>query len=445
MIRSGQLVSRISLLLIGLLLIAGCASNQGQQSTAKSKTTPDTEYTEEDLHQDLLNYASRFDAVIRSTSSRIAKRSDDQEIQRRSLLWKIRLIPLASELAVQSNPQESYLDLSLLTEMMKQYLTTGEGKNIFGPHQELAREASRELEAKILEIGTKFLSEKRMKKFRKQVRESAKDHTIRGENFSVESFKSYVQKVEDQRNIFRSIVNVPLSPFNALQGVGSTPTAIQEVNKTMEDMIEVVEGFPKVVRWQTELLLYNLENRETVDEILAQTQKLNETADELTSTFQKYPSDLERLLKKSSPQLQQANETSKQLNKLVGQTRSLMKQVQKTSTEWKPLIESMAEQNGEDDASSEGPGLKEFRATMKQTNRSVKNLRKLAVELKNILESDGLEKTPSRLKSLGTHTRESSQQLIDYAFLRAIQLLGLLFAALLLYRTVVYFCFTPTD
>jgi len=435
---------RICILLTGFGLIAGCASDRAGKSINRGNGSINKDYTREDLHQDLLNYASRFDAVVRSTSSKIAKQTDDREVRRRSLLWKIRLIPLASELAVQSEPQDSYLSLSLLTEMMKQYLTVGEGKTLFGDQQELAIEASRELEENVLNIGKKFLSKKRIKKFRNRVKSYAENHRIRGQNFSVESFRTFVRKAETKRDIFQTIVNVPLSPFNALQGVGSTPGAIHEVNNTMKDMMEVIEGFPSLVRWQTELLLYNVENRETTEKILAQTQKLNETANELTETMKSYPSRFERLLKRSSPHLEKAKKTSQQLNEMVGQTRSLMKQIQKTSDEWKPLIKSMAENESTNGSASEGPGLKEFRATMRETNRSVKNLQELAVDLKKLLESEGLENTPTRLKSLGTHTARSGRQLIDHAFLRGLQLLGILFGALFLYRTAVYFLYRPT-
>ncbi len=404
-------------------------------------------YTQDDLHGDLLNYTGQFEAVVRSTSSEISSRAENREIRRRALLWKVNLVPLVHEVATQEDEQEAYLALALLTEMQKQYLTTGTGQDVFGPHQQLAVDAANELEDNILRIGTNFLPEARTKKLRKEVREYAKEHEIRGKNFSVESFQSFVQKVKKQRDIFTSIVNVPLSPFSALQGVGNTPAAVHGVKRAVQDMTAVAEGLPQVVRWQTELLMYDIENRDTVEQTLAQMKKFNQTAAKLEKSVRSWPSDVTEIVDKTSPEIENLNKLVEKTNRLMGETQSLVQQINRTGKEWKPLLEKADQEqtSAERPPEEEGASLKDYRNTIQEADQTVQNLQKLAADLKALIESEGIDSTSNSLSSLGKQAETSSEKVINLAFVRGLQLLLALFVGLLIYRTVVYMLFEPAS
>lgn len=436
---------RIGFLLLILPVIlffgTGCSTLSNWWSGG-SKTIGQKEgkaYTVEALHQDLLGYASHFEAVIRSTSSNIASRAGSRDIRRRSLLWKVKLVPLANELATRDDTQEAFVSLALLTEVMKHYFTEGDGKNIFGPHQELAIEAAEQLEDRILSIGSDFLSNKQEKKLRTQIMTYARQHPIRGKDFSVESIENSLQEVDKGDNILSTIINIPLAPFSALQGVGSTPAAIRDFNRTSQSLVKVVENMPRIVRWQAELLAYDLEDRETISTTLDELEKFNQTARQLTTQVEQWPEDVEQILKKTSDETKNLNRTVDNVRNLIKDSESLVTKINDAKKEWEPLLKDDEQEPAK--TPEDQTGLEEYRKTLQETDRTAQSLQQLAVDIKSLLESKGVPSTSSKLRSLGRQTEQSGKNVINHAFWRGIQLLLALFVLMFVYRTTVYFLF----
>ena len=86
--------------------------------------------------------------------------------------------------------------------------------------------------------------------------------------FGVQRARRALDDVE-QTGVFRRVVDVPLSPFRALAGAGDTPGAVREFNLIAREFVRTAELLPERLRWQIELLLYDVEERQVIETALS--------------------------------------------------------------------------------------------------------------------------------------------------------------------------------
>jgi len=77
-----------------------------------------------------------------------------------------------------------------------------------------------------------------------------------------------------------------------LEGIDAGAKAISDFNTTARQFSQIVEDMPQHVRWQTELLWYELEEREAVTRALDSFQTLAGSSAKLAATAETLPRDL---------------------------------------------------------------------------------------------------------------------------------------------------------
>ena len=189
-------------------------------------------YTEQELHEDLAAYVARFTSVVAGVSEEIEDLSGSRRVRRSTLIWRLRMIPLAQELAFGDDPQESYVVSLGLAFTLRNYLTEGDGRELFGEHQPIAVEAARTVESFARDIGPRFLDEEQMAALVESLEELAREHPIRGRDFNVEAAQTAIAEIESGGAGLGWVTGIPMSPFRALEGVGTAGTAMLEINRT---------------------------------------------------------------------------------------------------------------------------------------------------------------------------------------------------------------------
>src|SRR5262245_27411185 len=129
-------------LVASLLALSGCAS----LPFGPRWSTPSTAFTQEDLRDELDAFATRFAALVGSAAEEIAHSSTSTAVDRRAVLWQMRLIPAVREAAFLPNPRQGYVRALTISVMMHRYLTVGDGRALFGDEQQIAVNAARILE-----------------------------------------------------------------------------------------------------------------------------------------------------------------------------------------------------------------------------------------------------------------------------------------------------------
>ena len=248
--------------------------------------------SEEDLRADTTRAARVFALSITGTADAIAERSSDRAIQRRALLWKIRIVPLVQAAARASKATASMIQLLVVAAAQRAYLTEGVGATLFGPQQPLAERSARDIESQLQTLPVRLLGKQRAQELQTEVEHLAREFPVHGE-FAIETAQGALPKIESSRPL-QSVLALPLAPFRAIEGVESGASAMHAINATARQMNEVFAATPEQVRWQLELFTYEIEDHQKVEAALAEFARIAESSERFAAVAADLPQSLRR-------------------------------------------------------------------------------------------------------------------------------------------------------
>ena len=426
------------LVLAALVLMCGCQ----QLTTHRPLPTPTDEYTEQQLHTDLAQFASHFFSIVTAAADQIASESDSRDVRRNTVFWKLRMIPLARQAAFNDDPHAGYISIRVLTTQMLRYLTAGDGKDIFGKQQPLAVEAAKQLENDAERIGEKFLNPEQIKRLDQLVDQYAEAHPIRGV-FSPEAIQIALNNAQNSPS-FLWIIDIPMTPFNAVKGVQATALAIHEFDETAQHFNDIVAQLPQVIRWQLELLLYDIEERDTITQGLAAFETIAASSTRLTEIAEKLPEQTREqaalLLEQVDGQLEGVRATLTQVDQSMQQAQTLAKtyedltaQAQELGSTVERIVTDLrAIQEASDSASSDEGGfdIREYQQAAPAIESAAAEISQMLAEIRALTESS--EQTSRAVDA----AEQGGRSLINLAAWRGLQLIAVFFVLLLIYRVI---------
>jgi hypothetical protein len=387
--------------------------------------------TQDELRVELADFSSRFGRIVIGAGDRIRDATSDPMIRRRALLWQMRLVPLVQQATFAPAPKEAFIAVNGLVVNQRIYLTTGPGAQLFGPQQPIAAEAARQLEDDFYDIARLFLSTEEVAKLRDEVEVYSAQSGLSGSDFSLTNVQRQIRQARESGR-FDWVVSVPMSPFRALEGVGSGAEAIHDFNETALRLSQIVESLPQQMRWQTELLLYNAETRESTITALAAMESFAESASQLAGVAERLPFDLEAALGSSQGALAEANRTLLTAQELIEPLRATAEQVALAGASWGTILQS----EGEPDPDARPFDIREYEAAAQGIGEAAAELSGLATQIAVLVETQRLESTLSGVDSAVSRVESGGRGVVDHAAWRGLQLLLAFFALLLVYRLV---------
>jgi hypothetical protein len=263
MTRSRRPFCRLTVVVLaGAILAAGCQSDLRRDIADLPNFKPNVRL--EPLRIRLDGFAARFSDTVEASADEIFARSSDAAVRRAALDWKLNAIPACFMSVFRNNALASLLDTMALCHQIERFFTVGAARESFGPHQEIAVEAARRLEASLLDIArTVTRDEEALNRILKQVHDWAAQHPISTMLFERD----------------------PVDDMFAEHARGSA--GVFEVVGTIEERIEdistrvrfYVDYLPKRLRWETELLTLHVLDAEPVVRALADFGKMAESAE----------------------------------------------------------------------------------------------------------------------------------------------------------------------
>lgn len=373
--------------------------------------------TESELSEAMANWASGFASLVTGTSDRIRGASKLRETRRNTLLWQLRMIPLAHRAAFAPDPQQAYVMSLALATAQHDYLATGDGRALFGAQQAIAVDAAKELEQEVLELGSAFLSAGQIARLQKQVDELVAQHPIQGV-FTADTLVTGLSE-STAGGGFGWIVDLPMVPFRALSGVSDTAQAVSDFNETARAFTQTVNELPHQTRWELELLLYDAEELESVERALAAAESFATGADRISEAAETLPNllgaELAGRLEEARATIQELDAALARAEGLSGPLVHVADRVGEASAQWTAMLTEM---RAGDDGDGRPFDVREYEATAVRIAEATQDLRGLVGELK------GLDPAASR-------------SLLDAAVWRAALLILVFFAGLIAYRVVV--------
>ena len=180
--------------------------------------------------------------------------------------------------------------------------------------------------------------------------------------------------VEVQAQRETGLVGVVTVPVSSLQGVADAPTAINNVSRVLDGIATQLQFMPQILRWETELLLLDLESYDVVVQARENMQQfadaasaierridglpemLDERVDHVMGQLDTVQPELHAMLEQGETITTQLRETTANVNETVGGVQELMTPIEdlasawgKTVVELRTTIEAIDQLKGEPD------------------------------------------------------------------------------------------------
>ena len=280
--------------LLMLFALVGCAAvprSLRLSPAPASASTPRMTMSKAELQDLLEQYVDTFEATIQQATDQLITLQPDSRTRRLALLWQMRLIPLADDAIAQGDALRGLLDVWTLCVRMQVYFTSGDGRALFGSNQALAQQAAERCVRDIEHVAETVLPSADVAPARTAVAALAAKYPLRGE-FSGGAVRTAVQHPDKGDDVLQSVLSLPLAPFRAFEGVDRGAAAIQEFTAVAARMTNVVQGLPNQARLQSELLLMEAEELDTVRSARTSFEQLAAAAQQLAARADSLPDEL---------------------------------------------------------------------------------------------------------------------------------------------------------
>ena len=293
--RSAVIRNGLAQVVLLTMALAGCRSTSPDSGPNVDLVDPGT------VKQALADFCERFGAMVQTGANEITARADQRAIRRTTVVWKIRMIEDCRRALGHDDLLSVATDIWVLCAQQRGYLTDGAGKNLFGRWQPIAVQAARHCETDFQKMARSVIREDRYDEVRTRIEQFAARHPLQN-LFVRDAFRSDrhgPDRASPDRappgkanplsmaaivNVPLNVLKMPLAPFRAFDDVGSVARSIHEAAQVAAAANQTVSYLPEQTRWQLELLLYDVEDLQTVNELTASVERISRSAESLSGT-----------------------------------------------------------------------------------------------------------------------------------------------------------------
>ena len=219
--------------------------------------------TSTELRLHAYGYAERFSADVEHAADEILAGTEDANVRRNALLWKMNALPAMQVAVFQSDPLMGFLDAWTLTVQMRDFFTTGAGRDAFGPLQSIAVEASEALERRVGEVIASVTVSGEAPEGWGIVRAWADSHPISSMEFLRETTADQFADVLGQ---------------NQAGGLAVLGSLAMQATDMSERLKVYAATLPRQIRWQSELILLDLLHEADIEEFLGNVESIDRSA-----------------------------------------------------------------------------------------------------------------------------------------------------------------------
>lgn len=278
--------TRLGIILGSILLVAlasGCAS-RAPQSALASDANPD--------RIELNRFVEFFSVRVERAADDIAQHTDDPSVARNSVYWKMRAIPAAQAALLLADNQAAALQLWVLSAAQLESFKAGVPVG-FGDSQPIAQQAAVELDEHARRLAGSLLTPEQFQSAEKTVHEFVEGRIGRtGLGIPPEAARTWGQSLSSILHKPIEVIQAPLTSLNPTSGLSDTALAVQNFSDEFSRARTEMAYMPSALRWNTQLLLMELEERIDVAGMSAGVAQIGASAESLAATAKALPQDL---------------------------------------------------------------------------------------------------------------------------------------------------------
>ena len=399
-----------------LVTNSGCRAPSGAAAPG-ARVQSGSRLSQAELREKLAAFYVEFVNALESATENAAVQTKDLELRRRLIEGRIRAVRSCREMIFQRQPLAAFVDTWSLCIRLDSYFASDEGRQRFGDAQTLMLSATHRLRDDVTDLGKLFLKTNELAELKQKLEGFAREHPFSMQYEVAAPSRDALVAVSQ----FGWLLDLPLSPFRAFQGVDQTAQAVHELTFVAGEFAQSVSDMPRELAWQTELLL--MHTRREVTGLLAE---LDERQTNTQSTLQHARlalADTEHALKAAT-----------EMSRAVDATLKTYVQMMKDLYPPKP----------ESERPKETPGrpfdILDYARTAEQVSGTITNLQQLLLEFQRTMETNAITERIKEVQTSATaaltDAQTSARQLADHVTKRVIQVVAFLVLALLVYRAV---------
>jgi hypothetical protein len=227
----------VTIAALALVLGSGCAGAPPEQTGFMESLG--VEGSRRELQILMYEFGGYFSGQVELAADRIGEETDDPDVRRAALEWKINATPAMLKSCFSNDPSMGLLGAWVFALQQEEYYESGSGKDVFGAQQPIAIETSRSLTERVHRLLETVWEPDQIEVMTPRVEAVAAEFPIRNQLFVREGFTP-----ELAAEISGDVTG----------GMG-VAGAMHEQMLAMNDRANVMTAvMPRQVRWQSELL-----------------------------------------------------------------------------------------------------------------------------------------------------------------------------------------------
>ena len=265
-------------LLVGLIVFAavvGCQTGNLSKKGMLEQSVEENRITSRQLRLLLNDYVFTFTGNVEEAADRIIEASEDHQIKRNALMWKVYATTACYRSAMLEDPLAAYYDLHVLTLQMITFFEAGPGRDVFGNHQSIAVAASRKLgEDMTSVVQAMSLNPEAISKIRNNVISEAQGAQIETLYFVRPSIMHHYVELTNA---------TPVDLVGLAEDLHGTV-------KAMGDLLNLYANqLPSLSRWEAQLLFMDLAGAAFMEKALLDFSKVTHSIDRITKATEQLP------------------------------------------------------------------------------------------------------------------------------------------------------------
>jgi len=451
----------------GLVLMLVCGAC-GTSSLQKKKVE-----REESAKLQLRDLADQINQRVQRSAADVAEAaaedgSDNRELRRALIRWQIATLRATQRALHYPDPRWTVVEMWSGILRVQTFLKTEDAIKVLGKRGvEIVSKNIDGLHRRILLRASTVLTEKQVTALQNAAVQVAAAHPISDDELM---HPGEGLRVTGDGNALELIAGLPSELFSLGGGVKDTAMAVSDVAKVAGRGVDGIETMPQMVRWQTELLLMELDENTTVKGLTENADRITSVAEKIGRTVETLPAEIEQAVtrilqefERSQPEfratltegrgaIDQARGAIQDVGPVLDKVREQGLWIEKTAvhateagTAWEGVFRElnlMVNPPLDPDAPPPEPSppfdMKDLASTAEWTTKAAVELRATVADVRGMIDGDGLDKRLEQVDSTAKGTLDLTSAhataLINTITWRAAALIALFFVLLFGYR-----------
>jgi hypothetical protein len=421
-------------LIVAALALAACASGP---STAEQQAG----LARDQMSRKVREICENYNRVIEGALQEIESRSSTIERKRQTIRFRVYTLTITRLALLNPSPLAAYLDLWVVTLQRRQLLAE-RGVELFGDDAPIAVAANQELVEYMERVCDEILPAGTREKTKATVEAYAVSHPIRG---NIREWQDV--GAAHGENVLKAVTSIVPT-----LGIKDTAASITDVSRSIDGIGEVIQDIPKLVRWNAQLLLYDMDEsppllsvRESVRDISKDIDRFNGILEKLPERVQGEISQtldeidakqegLRKTLDDAKGVASEARGAAEALQATVKEAETTLASAQKATEafaaageKWQPALQTLLDITGpapKEYVPSTGPDPN-IENLVKMTQNAATMATELGAtltKLREVLEGKAMDQLNTNAQRTVDHTTAQLGQVIDHATWRGVQL-----------------------